>query len=108
MSADPVQRPGKCNKVAGNQACALMDQLIERMLAVGPGLSPVNGTSVLLDFLSLQSDVFAVAFHGQLLQICGKALEILFVRQDGDSFRAEEVVIPNCKQTHEYGQITFE
>src|SRR5215469_18208398 len=75
MAANSVQRLGKGDEVARNETCALMDQLIERVLAVGSRLTPVDRTGVLPYRLSIQCDVLAIAFHRQLLKIGGKALE---------------------------------
>ena len=52
--------------------------------------------------------MFAVAFHGQLLQIRGKALQVLLVGKDAEGLRAEEIAIPDGKQSHQHGQILFE
>ena len=46
MAAQRIERLAKGDEVAGNQPRALMDQLIERMLAVGSRLAPVNRTGL--------------------------------------------------------------
>src|SRR5262249_26982389 len=53
----------KRDKVTLNQSCALMNQLIERMLSVSPGLAPQDRTGVIVDPLSIKGDVLAVALH---------------------------------------------
>src|SRR3984885_2557401 len=64
----------KTDEVTGNQPGSLVDQLVERVLPVGSRLAPVNGAGVVVDALAFEGDVFPVAFHGELLQVGGKAL----------------------------------
>ena len=52
--------------------------------------------------------MLAVTLHGELLEIGGKALQILLVGQHGDGLGAEEVVVPDAKQTHQHRQIALE
>ena len=78
-----------------------MDELIEGVLAVGAGLAPVDGAGLGLDALAVEGDVLAVALHGELLEVGGKALEVLLVGQDGDGLRVEEVGVPDGEQAHE-------
>ena len=42
LLAEPVQRLIEADKVAGDQARTLMDQLVKGMLSVGPRLSPID------------------------------------------------------------------
>ena len=57
-----MMRPHRVNglrerdEIARNQPCPLMDQLIERVLTVGPRLSPVNRTGIMRDILTLASN----------------------------------------------------
>ena len=43
MVAQGIERLGKPDQVAGDQPRPLVDELVERMLAVGPRLAPVDG-----------------------------------------------------------------
>ena len=52
--------------------------------------------------------MLAVALHRQLLQIGGKALQILLVGQHGDGLRAEEIVVPDGQQAHQHRQVLLE
>ena len=52
--------------------------------------------------------MLAVALHGQLLKVCGEALQVLLVGQHRHGLRIEEVVVPDDQQAHQHGQITFE
>ena len=46
MPAERVERLGEADEVAGDQPRALVDQLIEGMLAVGAGLAPIDRARV--------------------------------------------------------------
>src|SRR5580692_9688476 len=82
-----------------------MNQLIERVLTVGSWLTPVDGTCVFVDGFPIERDMLPVAFHRQLLQIGGKAFQVLFVRQYSDSVCTEEIVVRDSQQSHENRQI---
>ena len=49
MAAQRVQGLGEADEVAGDQPRALMDQLVEGMLAVGARLAPVDRAGVVVD-----------------------------------------------------------
>src|SRR5215831_6122135 len=85
-----------------------MDQLIKRMLAIGYRLAPVDEAGITRDFASIKCDVFAVALHGQLLEVGWESLQVLLVGKDCYSGCTEEVVIPNSQQPHENGQVALE
>src|SRR5437867_9649437 len=108
MATERMEWFRECDEVARDQAGTLMDQLIERMLPVCPRLTPVDRTGLACDLVSVDRDMFAVALHRQLLQIRREPLQVLLVRQDGDSLRAEEVVVPGGQQTHQHRQIPLE
>src|SRR5258708_39168002 len=71
----------KANEVAGNEAGALVNELVERMLTVSPGLTPIDRTRVVAGGITLQRDGLAVALHRQLLEICRGPVQGLPVRQ---------------------------
>src|SRR5262245_11816381 len=108
MAAKSMERFGESDEVAGDQSRALVNQLIERVLTVCPGLSPVDGSRLAVHLGSSQRDMLAIAFHRQLLQISGEPLEVLLVRQDCNSLCAEKVVVPDRDQTHQHWQIVIE
>src|ERR1700722_17400743 len=89
-----IQALGEGDEIPRNQPRALMDQLVEGMLSVGAGLAPIDGPGIIIDPASLQRHVLAVALHRELLEIGGKALQILLVGQHGDGMGAEEIVVP--------------
>ena len=72
-----------------------MDQLIERMLTVGTRLAPKDRPGIIIDLHAIERDVLTVALHGELLEIRGKPLQILFVGQHGTSLGAEEIIVPD-------------
>src|SRR5262245_996394 len=63
MAAQWIERLPEANEVAGNEAGALMNQLIKGVLPVGPGFTPVDGTCVVTDCFSIELDMLPVAFH---------------------------------------------
>ena len=59
---------GGGNKVYGYHACALMQQLEKRVLAIGASLAPENSAGLIIDRLTIQSCGLAIALHLELLQ----------------------------------------
>ncbi len=108
VPAKRIQRFAERDEVAGDEPRALMDQLVEGVLAVGSRLAPIDGAGRVSDFRAVERDVFAVALHRQLLQIGWKSLQILLVGQHGDGLRAEEIVVPDAEQAHEHRQVALE
>ena len=52
--------------------------------------------------------MLAVALHRQLLQVRGKALQVLLVREDGHRLGAEEIRVPHRQQPEEHRQVALE
>ena len=96
VTADRIERFGEGDEVAGDEAGALMDELVEAVLAVGAGFAPVDRTRFGIHMGAIEFHMLAVALHGELLEVGGEAFQVLIVGQDGDSLRAVEVVIPQC------------
>ena len=78
------------------------------MLAVSTRLAPDDWSSLIIDRLPFYIDMFAVALHIKLLQICAETIEILIIRQNSYSFSTEEVIIPDTNQSKKYRQIVLE
>src|SRR5579884_2411066 len=95
MPSERIQRAAKGDEVARDEFRALVNQLIEGMLAVGARLAPENRPGLIINMPAVERDVFAVRFHRELLQVGRKALQVLLVRKDADSLRAEEIVVPD-------------
>src|SRR2546425_11251280 len=106
MPANRIQRLGKCNEVARDEPCPLMDQLVERVLPVCSRFSPVDGAGIVGDYFTVKCDVFSVALHRQLLQICRETLQILLVRQDRDSLCTEKSLYQTESRPMRTGRLT--
>src|SRR5512132_2600301 len=107
VPAERVKRLTKSDEITWDQPRALVDQLVKRMLTVGSRLAPIDGSGIVVDFFPIESYMFAVAFHRQLLQISRKALEILLIGQHRHGLCAEEVVVPDGQEAHEHRQIAL-
>ena len=105
LRAVPPQRTAEADEVAGHQPRALVQQLVERVLAVGAGLAPVHRAGRVVDRLAPGGDRLAVALHRQLLQVGREALEVVGVRQDRLGRRAEEVGVPDRDQAEQHRQV---
>ena len=95
----------ECNEVAGDELGSLVDQLIERVLPVGSRFAPINWTCVVRNHLAVHGDAFAVAFHCELLHVCGEALQVLFVRKHSYRVGVEKIVVPDANEGHQYGKV---
>src|ERR1700722_15831798 len=78
------------------------------MLAVGSGLSPVNCRSRVVDAFAIERHMFAITFHGELLEIGWKTFQILVVWQNRNSLGPEEITIPDGQESHQDWQVGFE
>src|SRR5271165_4938148 len=88
VSAKRVERLDKRDKVTRDEPRPLMYQLIERVLAVGSRLAPVDWPGRAGDRGPIERDVFAVALHRQLLKVGRKSLQVLLVWEDCNGLRA--------------------
>ena len=85
-----------------------MEELIETVLSVRSGLAPDDRASLPFDFVVVLRDVFAVAFHIDLLEVGGEAVHGLVVGQDGVGLGAEEVVVPDAEERHDDRHVLVE
>src|SRR6516162_1819857 len=108
LLAQRVQRLAEGDEVAGNQTGSLVDQLVERVLAVGSGLAPINRAGVARDRVAIERYVLTVALHRQLLEIGREPLQVLLVGKNADGLGAKEVVIPDGQEAHQYRQVALE
>ena len=53
---------------------ALVDELIEAVLAVRAGLAPVERARVVVDHFAVKRHVLAVGLHSELLEVSGSRL----------------------------------
>src|ERR1700719_4220248 len=100
MPAKRIQWLAERDEVAWDEPGPLVNELIERVVAVGSRLAPVNRSGLIANLGAGQRDVFAVALHGQLLEISGKSFQVLFVGQYRNRFRAKEVAVPDTQEPH--------
>lgn len=82
-----------------------MDQLIERVLTVSPRLAPDDRASLVIHDVAVTVNVLTVGFHVALLEVSGKAMHVLIVRQNCFGFGAEEIVVPDTNQRQQYRQV---
>src|SRR5580700_4687913 len=101
MPTQRIDRMDEGDEVARDEPGALMNQLVERVLAVGAWFAPIDRTGLVRYLLSVKRDMLAVAFHGQLLEVRRKAFEVLFVGQNSDGLSAKKVVVPDRQKTHD-------
>lgn len=59
-----------------------MDQLVESVLAVGTALAPDDRASLVIDSRAVLGNALTVGLHVTLLEVVGKLLEVLVVRQE--------------------------
>ena len=105
MPAKRIERLGERDEVARDEPRSLMNQLIERVLAVGSRLAPIDRAGIVVDLVAIERDVLAVALHRQLLQIGRKSLQVLLVGQHRNRLGAEEIVVPDGQQPMSTGRL---
>ena len=101
-------RPAESDEIGGNQLRALMEQLVEAVLSVRSGLAPDDRAGLPFDLVVVLRDVFAVAFHIDLLEVGGEAVHGLVIREDGVGLGAEEVVVPDAEEGHDDRHVLVE
>ena len=84
---------------------ALVQQLIEGVLAVGARLAEDDGAGHIIHRLAKAVDGLAVGLHVQLLQVRREAAERLGIRQHGGVRIAEHVALVHADQRVEHGRI---
>lgn len=102
---DGIVRFGRRKEVGWYQPGALMDQLVEGVLAVGAGFTPDDGAGAVIDFLSGAGNVLSVALHVTLLEVCGETVEVLVVGEESVGLRTEEVAVPDSQESQNYGSL---
>src|SRR5580698_2697395 len=79
VPADWIERFPEGDEVAWDKSRPLMDQLVKGVLTVGSWLAPKDRARLIVNRSSIESNVFSVALHRQLLEIGWKTLEVLLV-----------------------------
>ena len=98
----------EADEVARNEPGALVDELVEGVLAVGARLSPHDRPGHARDRLAVERHRLAVALHVELLEVGGETRQVLAVREDRLGLGAEEVVVPEPDQTEQDGKVVVE
>jgi hypothetical protein len=117
---DGVEGLGRGYEIGGDDSGPLVDQLVEGVLAVGPGLAPHDGAGGVVHLESQSErrtvrdfthpgpaarDVLAVALHVALLEVGGEAVQVLVVGQQGVGLGAVEVVVPDTQKGEDHGSL---
>ena len=79
--AHRVVRLAEADEVARDEVRALVDELVEAVLAVRAGLAPLDRARRVRDGLAVLRHALAVRLHVHLLQVRGQAAEVLVIRQ---------------------------
>src|SRR5258708_14607563 len=103
-----IERLDECDKITRDQSCSLVNQLVERVLAVRTWFAPIDWPSRVGSLGPTERNGFPVALHLQLLQVGREPLEVLLVRQYRNSFGTEEIVVPHRQKAQEDRQVALE
>ena len=98
MVADLVVAVGRGDEVARNHLGALVDELVEGVLAVRTRFAPEDRAGLVIDAQGVAVNGLAVRFHVGLLEVGGKAVQVLVVREHRVAGSAEEVVVPHADE----------
>src|SRR5437763_5290800 len=96
MTPQRVQGLVKADEVAGDEFCALVDELVECMLPICAGLSPDDGPGLVVHLPALQINMLSVTLHIKLLKVGTETVEIMVIGQDRNRLSAEKVVVPDA------------
>ena len=101
MVADLVVAVGRGDEVARNHLGALVDQLVESVLAVRTRFAPEDRASLVVHALGIAVNGLAVGFHIGLLEVGGEAVQVLVVREHGVAGSTKEVVVPHADESED-------
>ena len=87
---------------------ALVDELVEAVLAVRAGLAPLDGTGGVRHARAVLRHALAVRLHVELLEIGGQAAEILVVRKHAVALGAVHVGVEDAEKRHHHGHVARE
>ena len=98
MVAHLVVAVGRGDEIARNHLGALVDQLVEGVLAVGTRFAPEDRAGLVVYALGVAVDGLAVGFHVGLLEVGGQAVQVLVVREHRIAGSTEEVIVPHADE----------
>ncbi len=96
------------DEVGRDELGALVDQLVEGVLAVGARLAPEDLAGLGGDRGAVPTHGLAVGFHGELLQVGREAVQVLVVRQHGVGGGLEEVAVPHVQHAEQHDDVLLE
>jgi hypothetical protein len=85
-----------------------MQQLEKRMLAIGAGLTPENGSSIVIHRFTVEAGGFAIALHIQLLKVGGQQQQALAIGYNRRGLQLEEIAVPDAQQRHNHWHIALQ
>ena len=77
------------------------------MLAVSACFTPDDWSGGYTDSRSVQADMLSVAFHVELLEVCGQAVKVACVGEDRDCLMAQKASVPKPCECQEDRQVCF-
>src|SRR5713101_8599208 len=108
MAAKWIERLYKSDEVARDEPGPLVNQLVERVLAIRSWFAPVDRSCLVCHVFPIERDMLAIAFHRQLLEVGWKPLKVLLVGQDRHGLRPKEIAVPDAEKTHEHRKVLLE
>ena len=105
MVADLVVAVCRGDEVARNHLGALVDELVEGVLAVRTRFTPEDRAGLVVHALGITVNGLAVGFHVGLLEVGSEAVEVLVVGEHGVAGSAKEVVVPHADEGEDNGQV---
>src|SRR6266487_394936 len=97
----------EANEVTRNEFGALMDELVECVLSICAGLSPDDGSGLVVHLPALEIYMLSVALHIKLLKVGAETPKIMVIGQDRYSLSPKEIVVPDTNQSEEHRQVAF-
>ena len=96
---------GRDQEFARNDAGALVDQLVERVLAVGARCAPDDGARVIGRRGAVHQGRLAVGFHFKLLEVIGQLPQPLVIGQHSAGGIAADLIMPDADQGQQHGHV---
>ena len=96
------------DEIGRDHGRALVDELVEGVLAVGAGLAPEDLARIAGNRRAVPADLLAVGLHGELLEVGREAVQILVVGQHRVARDAKEVAVPHVQHAHERNGVLLE
>lgn len=68
-------------EVTGDNTGALVDKLVECMLAISSRFPPDNRPSAVVNLVTSPYHILSIALHVSLLEVCSEPMHVLIIRQ---------------------------